>query len=204
MKTKPQFNYDRALSWSGLSCFDNPDYPEYSDPEKWYQRYMLGIQDKPSKEMLFGGMIDKKIQNDPTFLPELERYPEMQLIMKPMYKDIPLVGYADQWDPKPKNLRLADDKTGKTPWTQARADKTGQLTMYATMLYLMNKTKPEDIEFAIRWMPTTQHADLSIGFAKPFKLQTFKTKRTMADILKFMAYIERTQKAMIKYTEDHE
>lgn len=201
---KPQFDTSRPLSWSALSCFDNPDYPEYSDPEKWYQRYVLKIQEKPTPQLLFGSKVDKQIQNDPTFLPDLERYPIMQHTMNPTYKNIKLIGYADQWDEGDgRSFRLADDKTGVKPWDQKRADQTGQFTMYVTMLYLMEGIDPKQIECAIRWLPTMQNADMSIHFAKPFKIQTFKTKRSMSDVLKFLAYIEKTREAMIDYAKNH-
>ena len=64
--------------------------------------------------------------------------------------------------------------------------------------------KPETIDFSIQWLETTQHADLSIGFVKDMKPKFFKTKRTMADVLKFLARIERVWGEMIKYTEEHE
>lgn len=191
---------ERPLSWSSLSCFDDKDW---GNPEKWYERYVLGIQEKPSRELLFGSKIDKLLQDDPEFLPEIERYPLMQYKLEADYKDIKLLGYPDGWDPYNDRKRMVDYKTGKNPWTQKKADETGQLTMYATMLYLAEGIKPEEIDFEIVWMPTTQHADLSIGFVKDFKVQIFKTKRSMTDVLKFMARIEKTYKAMIKYSEDH-
>lgn len=201
-KQKPQFDPTRPISWSALSCFDNPDYPEYSDPEEWYRRYVLGIKSAPTKQLLFGGMVDKKIQADRTFLPELERFPIMQFEMKPVYKKIPLIGFADGWDFD--RLRLKDDKTGVKPWDQKRADKTGQLTMYLFMIYLMHGIHPEKVKCRIDWIPTVQHADLSIDFAKPLRFHSIHTTRSMSDILKFAAYIERTVKAMKKYAENHE
>lgn len=198
---KPTFDFERALSWSGLSCFDDE---QWGDPEKWYQRYILGIQEKPTPELLFGSKIDKLIQNDPTFLPDLERFAIQQHKLKPFYNDIPLVGIFDQWDPYSDRKRLADDKTGKNPWTQAKANETGQLTMYATLLYLEEGIKPEEIDFSIRWMPTELRADMTIGFVKDMKVQTFNTKRTLVDVYKFLVRIEKTYKAMQEYVENHD
>lgn len=196
---KPQMDMLRPLSWSSLSCFDNPDKPEYSSPEKWYRRYVLGEKEPQSKELAFGSMIDQKIQNDMKFLPELERFPHMQFKMQAAYKGIPMVGFADHWHAK--DLRLKDDKTGRTPWDKKRADKTGQLTMYATLIYLMLGIAPEKVKFQIDWLPTTQNADLSIMLAKPFAIQRFHTKRKLTDTLKFLSYVEKTHKAMLEYCE---
>lgn len=197
----------RAVSWSALSCFAPIDHlgnkNQWGDPEKWYQRYILGIKEKPSKELLFGSFVDKEIQNNPEFLPELERFPFQQHTLKPFYKDIPLIGIFDQWDPYPEQKRLADDKTGKNPWTQKKADETGQLTMYATLLYLAEEINPKEIDFQIRWLETTQHADLSIGFVKDMQPKYFDTKRTVSDVLVFLGWIERTYKEMQAYTKAH-
>lgn len=194
---KPQMDLLRPLSWSSLSCFANPDKPEYSSPEKWYRRYVLSEKEPQSKELAFGSMIDQKIQNDPKFLPELERFPVMQFKMQAAYKGIPMLGFADHWHAK--NRRLKDDKTGRTPWDKKRADKTGQLTMYAALIWLMLGIDPSSIDFQIDWMPTVQNADLSVMFAKPFALQSFYTQRKRSDVLKFLNYVEKTYKAMIAY-----
>src|ERR1035437_708839 len=172
---KPQFDKKRPLSWSALSNFDDPDYPEYSDPERWYRQYVLGERGPATPELLFGGKVDKRIQEDPTFLPDLERFKVMQHTMNPVYNKIPLIGYADHYDP---GLRLADDKTGRKVWDQARANKTGQLTMYLAMIYLMTGIKPEKIDCYIRWIPTVLKADMTVDFAMPVHFETFKTKRT--------------------------
>ncbi len=187
----------RPLSWSAYDCFTSKDW---GNPEKWYRRYILGEKEPPSPQLLFGSKVDKQIQNDPTFLPELERFPNMQFRMEVVYKKINLIGYADGWDEK---KRLKDDKTGETPWTKKRADETGQLTYYLAMIYLMYGIRPEEVELQIDWLPTIQNADLSISFVKDFKVQTFKTKRTMVDVLKMLANIEKTCLEMQKYVRNH-
>ncbi len=201
VSSKPKFDPKRRQSWSQLSCFSNPDYPKYSNPEKWYQSYILGKWEDPTPQLLFGGITDKRIQNDPDFLPELERFPEAQHELDIIYSGIELYGLADGYDSA--NLRLKDDKTGVSPWTQGRADKTGQLTMYCLILYLRDGIKPEKVKCQIDWLPTVQNADLSIDFVKPIKIHTFYTKRTMVDLLKFITYIKKTVKAMEKYANNH-
>lgn len=202
---KPTLNLFRPASWSQFSCFENPDYPEYSDPERWYRQYVLNQKDPPTPQLIFGSMIDKKIQEDPTFLPELERFPKAQYEMKatlitPTDK-IKLIGFADGWDHN--QYRLKDDKTGVSPWTQARADKTGQFTWYLLELFLMHSIKPEQVQCQIDWIPTQQNADLSISLVKPVKIQTFYTKRTMTDILKMAKWIENVRAKMIEYAKNH-
>lgn len=202
-----------GLSWSAISSFE-------WDKEQWYQSYIKGIRQE-SRELTFGNYVDKELQNNPLFLPEVERYPVMQHEMRITFDGVPLVGFADGYAPpaqaadiylengelKTKNIEiqrglLADYKTGKKPWTQKRADETGQLTMYALMIYLIDKVKPGDMTFRIVWLPTQEQGDFSIGFREwPPKVKVFDTKRSMQDILLFGQRIKSTLAEMQKYVE---
>ncbi len=190
---------NKIYSWSQLSQFSNPDYPEYSDPEAWYRRYILKEKEPIKPVFEFGSRIDALIQSDCTFLPELERYSQQQYKLEAEYKGIKLIGYADDWDHT--GLRLKDTKTGKQKWDKKRADKTTQLTMYVAMLYLTHKIKPEDIQCQIDWLETEEKGDFSIGFVEGMKLKSFVTRRTMLDVLKCLSWVERTHKEMIEYVE---
>lgn len=191
---KPSFDKKRPLSWSAISSF------EY-DPEQWYQNYVLGIR-PTSKEMTFGSQVDKRLQEDPTFLPAVERYPIMQHEMRARLGKLELVGFADGFDRS--GLRLKDDKTGKKAWDQARADETGQLSMYALLLWLTEKIQPEKLELSISWLPTKEMGDFTIQFRDdPVVPHIFYTRRTMRDILEFGQRINRVYKEMEAYAKAH-
>ncbi len=186
----------RPFHWSQISSW------EY-DPEQWYRRYWLGEPEDLSKEILFGKMVDDRIQEDPTFIPSLERYKIQQHTMSVMYSGIRLNGTADHFDRKGR--RLKDDKTGKKEWTQKRADETGQLTMYLLLIYISEKIPPEEMTCYIDWLPTVEAGDFSIQFRdNPPKPITFKTTRSMADLLKFAAYINSVRKEMEAYAKNHD
>ena len=199
LRAQDIYNDKRPLSWSALSSF------AYSR-ERWFETYVLGIK-QTSIELSFGNDVDKRLQSDPTFLPEVERYPIIQHAMKAQVADIPLVGYADGFDPH--TLRLKDDKTGKKEWTQERADETGQLTMYALLLYLTEKIKPEDVKLYISWLPTVEVKEKGMLKRKENGLITFRddpvvpvvfeTRRTMKDILLFGGLIQSTFKEIDEY-----
>lgn len=190
-KRSPFFDLKkRPVSWSFISSF------EWS-PEQWFDTYMLGKRSS-SKEMEFGSMVDKRIQEDPAFLPMLERYAIMQHPMKASLGDIPLIGYADHFDRA--GFRVKDDKTGKKAWDQKRADDTGQLTMYCLLLWLTEKIPPEKLRLYIEWIPTKEAGDFSIQFRdKPVVPVIFETKRTMGDVLKFGNRIKTTLVAAEAY-----
>lgn len=200
------YNINRPMSWSAISSFE-------WNPRQWYEKY-VEKQEFTSPAMEFGKMIDKKVQDDPTFLPELIRYPVQQHEMRTMWNGIPLLGFSDQYRPPFKDLfhgkivitkngtlAVRDLKTGKLskPWTQKRADETGQLTMYLFMLYLMDKKiKVGDAELYIDWLPT-HIKDGQIALVEPVKVHTFQTKRSMTEILKFGQRIKDTWVAMEEY-----
>jgi len=200
------YHSGRPLSWSAISSF------EWRAGD-WYKRYVLKEEQVKSPELEFGSMVDTRIQNDPTFLPELVRYHILQHEMRATFDKIPLIGYADTYNPKigihgglsdPKSKvfkggKLRDYKTGRKPWDQKRADETGQLTMYLFMLYLQDRSiKPEDVELFIDWLPT-HIEDGKITFIEPVIIRTFKTKRTMRDILEFGQRIKKTWAEMEDY-----
>jgi len=186
-----------SLRWSALSAF------EYNR-EQWYQTYILGIRQE-SPQLAFGSYVDDLIQTDHSFIPTLPRYPVMQHRMEVMLrKGLQLTGTADGVDFTPGNYRLADFKTGVVPWTKKRADQTGQLRMYALMIYLMTKIPPEEFRYFIHWIPTKKvesgNFEMRIDFRdNPIVPYTFETKITTADILKFINRIEFTVKEMEKY-----
>lgn len=223
------YNEDRPMSWSGISSFE-------WRPSGWYAKYVVhgkctrfdeakGKVDfcfvvmaydpecpviKKTPELEFGSYIDKKIQDDPTFLPDLVRFPVLQHEMRAVWNGIPLLGFADTYRPPDKYRELGmkskldspairDYKTGRKPWDQKRADETGQLTMYLFMLYLADrKIDIDSAELYIDWLPT-HIQEGKIAFIEPVKIHTFKTKRSMVEVLKFGKRIEETWAAMEAY-----
>jgi hypothetical protein len=182
---------DRPMSWSQISSF------EYSS-EQWYENYILGNKQQ-SAEMDFGSLIDKKIQEDKTFLPNLARYPLMQYKMKAVFNGISIVGIPDGLSLD--DFLLADFKTGRNKWDQKRADETGQLTFYLLLLYITKKIKPEKFKCFIHWLPTQTNGDFTIDFTPDFKIHTFETKRTMKDLMIFGSRIMNVIREMEKYYE---
>lgn len=200
---KPPFNIyeflrNRPLSYSAISSFE-------WNPRQWYESYILGER-QTSPELTFGSYVDKRIQQDKKFLPDLPRYPLMQFKMKAMFKDIPLVGIPDGLDIESPRKLLSDYKTGKkkNPWNKKRADETGQLTFYLFLLWLTRKLKPEDFDCFIHWIPTQMNEDKTVSLVEPVEIKTFKTKRTMKQLLEFGSHIIETVKQMEKYARFEE
>lgn len=173
---------------------------------------------KKTIELAFGSMIDERIQNDLTFIPSLVRYPIMQHKMKATFNGIPLVGIIDTYQTlgqittgKKGRLKnqfimpsIRDYKTGRNKWDQKRTDETGQLTFYTFLEYLNNKTRPEDVDLYIDWLPTHTVAGKVEFLHDPVVPITFKTKRDMHSVLKFGEEINETWKKMQAFGEQQE
>lgn len=192
----------RPLSWSSISSF------EY-DMMQWARRYLDGINDPPNAEMTFGSSVGKKLEIDPKYLPMVPRHSKMEHPFNVSLAGIKLTGFADTFCDK-KFKKGAEYKTGVKKWDQKRVDEHGQITMYLLMNYITNKIKPEDVDFTLVWMPTkrveTGDFIVKITFVDDIEnnIQMFKTKRTMADILKFASYIQKTYKKMQKFALQYE
>lgn len=190
----------RDLSWSQISSF------EY-DPDQWYRRYFEKEEQFETEEMKFGKEIGEKLANDPEFLPEVPRHSKFEHGFRVMFDGIPLVGYADSFCSITKK-KLLEYKTGVKAWDQKRADEHGQIDMYLLMHYITEKIKPEEVKCEIVWLPTERKEDgdfqVTIKLVEPIVPQAFKTKRTMADILRFGARIKQVYKEMELYAKYHE
>jgi hypothetical protein len=201
MKTKnkkPVLEYKtldpkRPLSWSSISSFE-------WNKDQWWRKYIGGEIPEITPELKFGKEIDEKLQDDPTFLPQVVRYPVLQHEMRCTFADIPLIGIADAYRPPGKKLgpALRDYKTGRKAWDQNRADDTGQLTMYCFMLYTIERIRPEDLELWIDWMPT-RYIDKEIHFVEPVHVYSFRTRRNMHQVLDFGQRIVEVYADMLEY-----
>lgn len=190
----------RPFSWSQFSSFR--DY----DKEEWYNNYILGIKAPPNARMTFGSLVGKRIEKDPSYIPQLPRnimeY-EMTATLKDKHGDFSLIGYADSYNPETKELD--EFKTSSpTGWTQKKVDFHDQLTYYALLLYLRDKVKPEHLTIRLHHMHTCEDGSFNITFCKPFTLDTYTTKRTTRQVLMFASEILRVREEMELYILNHE
>lgn len=186
---------ERPLSWSAISSF------EYN-PEQWYQNYVIGNKEEPNAMMRFGKEMGERFAAEPHFLPQLPRGELYEYELRAVFGKIPLIGFIDCYTPH----TLGDEyKTGIKPWTQKRADEHGQLDMYALLLWLQEKVRPEEVKWRLSWLPTKETGDFRITFANPHdpEVITFETKRTMKHVLAFGKRINETVKLMEEYASNH-
>jgi len=78
-------------------------------------------------------------------------------------------------------------KTSTVKWTQKKADDSGQITFYATAIYLKTGKIPEDIELVN--VQTEYQEDGSMTVTG--EIYRFKTHRTLVDILRMQSRIKK-------------
>lgn len=190
---------NRPMSWSQLSAFRD------WDKELWYKRYILGEDIEGNKRMSFGSLVGKRIESDPTYIPMLPREGVCEFGIKVKMGDIELVGFLDSYS---EELKIINEfKTSSAGgWNQKKVNSSdmagGQLTFYALLLYLKYGIDPSDLTIRLHHLHVCENGDFSIAFCKPFKIDTYITKRTKKDVLMFGAEILQVRKQMEEYARE--
>ena len=187
-QTDPQIEkfLKKPLSWSSINSF------RY-DPNEWYEKYINGKQGKSTGPIVFGKNVGERLATEETFLPNVPRLKEYEHELSVKIGKIPCIGFLDNFDLEAKSF--SEFKTGKN-WTRQKAESHGQLDMYAAMIYLKYGIKPEDLNISLIWLPTEEQQDFRTDFVKDMKPVIFPIKKTMRDILSFMAEIQVIHKQM--------
>lgn len=121
----------KYLSYSQLSLWlDNKD--------KYRARYYQGLEERPSKELLFGSEMAKGLEAGTIKLPDLIQYRVSEEQIKINIEGIPFFAYIDTFDPE--NLAFREYKTSKNRpdgspgWTQKRVNEHMQLDIYSLLI----------------------------------------------------------------------
>lgn len=167
------------ISYSQLQAYESGQY---------VKRYLQG-ETFENKYMRFGKMFHKALMhetNDKTierlklFLPA---YKIREFKIKTTVEKIPILGILDGLNIRRKEF--VDYKTGKK-WTQARADKSDQLTFYWLLLWKKFGWLPK--QGFICWIETTE---IEGDVCPTGHVQMFRTTRTMADMLSLFVRIKK-------------
>jgi len=121
----------KYLSYSQLSLW-------LYDKDKYRSRYYQNIEERPSKELLFGSDMAKGLEDGTIQLPELIQYKVSEEQIKVDIEGIPFFAYIDTFDPE--NLSFREYKTSKNRpdgspgWTQKRVNEHMQLDIYSLLI----------------------------------------------------------------------
>jgi len=206
------------LSFSAMSLFEQ-------DQDKYVKQYLYGEKQFVTRNMKYGskmadGLEKDEFTGDPVLdtmiikLPKYElmdkiveakggvkvRYPvDDQIYTVPALKDekglIPLLAKPDsstaEYD------AFYEYKTSVKKWTQKMSDESGQITFYATAIWLATGKIPQSIELVN--VQVAYQSDRSL--APTGEMFRFPTKRTMTDIIKMTARIRKNWSGIKKLCE---
>jgi len=179
------------LSWSQINLWEK-------DPNLYYQVYCEGLDQFRTKYLELGKKLATALENgksddgDPMLelmIVLLPSYPSKEFDIKESFEGIPLVGKLDGFNEK--KLVIGEYKSGKK-WTQKMADNTGQLTMYALLVWLKYKKLPKDI--LLHWARTDE--DMEGNLFLTGETKTFQTKRSLGEIILFSKRIKTAWEAV--------
>jgi hypothetical protein len=180
--------------------------------EKWKDLYFRGEQRRANSGMMFGrkmaeGLENEEATGDIVLDLLMERIPKFEIRdkaitaeMKNGKKTVPLLAKPDTM--KADMTAFKEYKTGQEPWTKKKADESGQITFYATTMYLITGRIPADIELV--WVQTEKqpNGSLDVKIGATGEIRVFKTARTMADILKMMVRMKKAWELIEKICEE--
>jgi len=189
------------LSWSQLNLWEK-------DPNMYYQVYFEGLDQFRTKYLELGKRMATTLENgfdefgDPMFdmlSVMLPAYPEREFEIKVNHKVsdklvVPLLGKLDGWNKA--TMTIGEYKTGKH-WTQSLVDSSGQLTFYALLVWLKYKTMPKHI--ILHWAKTQEDEFGNLELTGDIK--SFKTQRSLKDLILLSGRIERAWKGICELGE---
>lgn len=159
-------------------------------PEEYAAKYLWGRKERISRNMAWGSQLAKALENeessgDPLLDVVMARLPKFELMDKPLEAKLP---DPKGWIPilaKPDTCKadysaFKEYKTSTRKWTQKMADDSGQISFYATAIWLKTKKIPQDIELICAGTRYESGGQMTVTG----EMWRFPTKRTLADCLK--------------------
>lgn len=169
-----------------------------SAPERYKGKYFDGRDelDVINDSMVYGTKFADSLEHDmetgdtltDTATSLLKKYEvrdkEMRVDMKTKNGWITLLGKPDTYNPETGEFR--EYKTGKSKWTQSKAEKHLQLRFYAVVIYLLHGKVVKDCY--LDWVETHETMD---GIQPTGRIESFKVKLGLPVILQTMAEIKK-------------
>jgi len=184
-----------TISWSSFQAFRD------FDKDKWYDQYVLGNKAKPNPLMQFGIDIGEKLATDQNFLPEVPRLDIYEQQLHGKIGDVVITGHMDAFSETKKAIGEYKTSTNPNKWTQEAVDNHGQITMYCLLVWLNYGIKPEELDLALTSILGVETGDFKIVLPEPPVVKTFKTKRTMLDVLNFGVELKKIKKEMEEFVK---
>lgn len=190
-----------CLSWTQLNTIETS--------ERDYIRYYIFKEKRPVNDgMEYGKKLSEALEveglsGDPMLDLAIAQIPMLDISEHEIQVDyeagtgkkslvIPLLAQIDTCS---KDMaRFKEFKTGQKLWTNKEVQDSGQITFYSTVIWLVTKKIPQDIELV--GIPTKRQPEGHIEATG--EIYQIPTTRNMQDILKMLA---RMKKAWVRIQE---
>ncbi len=188
------------LSFSQMTLFE-------MSPQKYADQYLYQKKQRITRNMAYGSMLADVLENDEA---TGDAILDMMMIKIPKFELMDIAFEVDLKEGK-KVLRLLakpdtakadysafkEYKTSTRAWTQKMADDSGQITFYATCMWLKTGKIPQDIELVN--VPVKYNGDGSL--TPTGEMIRLPTKRTMVDIIKMCSRMKKAWAGINKLCE---
>ena len=191
---------DKVLNYSQIALFER-------SPQEYANQYIYNEKQRITRNMQYGtqladGLEVDEATGDPLLDFMASMLPKYELMDIPIFAElengkekIKLRGRPDS--AKKDYSSFYEYKTSTRPWTQKMVDQSGQITFYATVIWLKTKKIPQDIELIC--IGTRYQDDGSLTVSGD--MVRVPTKRTMMDIIKMCSRIRKAYAGIKKLCE---
>lgn len=178
------------LSWSQLDLVER-------DEEGYKSKYIFGEQQRTNRGQAYGKQLAQGLENgeftgDPALDSVMDRIPafeereyRVEAEMPNGKEKIPLLIVLDT--AKKDLSAFKEYKTSQSGWTKKQADDSGQISFYATAIWLKTGKIPKDIELV--GIETKSQPGGNIEATG--RVYTIKTGRNYSDVVKMMVRMKQ-------------
>lgn len=180
--------------------------------EKWIEQYIYDQKYRSNNGQEFGKSMAEALENDEAsgdILLDLviERIPRFEIRDKPFTADLKIgkktiIIYCKPDTMKEDMSAFKEDKSGpEKTWTQKKVDENGQITFYATGMFLKTGKIPQDIELVHVFTEKEDEGSLDSKSRATGKFRRYKTVRTMSQVLNMLVRMKRAWARIEEITE---
>lgn len=191
----------KYLSWSSMDLLERNE-------QGWIDHYIFDKPVRVNRGMAYGKAMADGLENgeatgDPLLDVVITRLPKFELMdkefraeIKDGKKRVPILMKIDT--AKEDLSAFKEYKTSQEPWTQKKADDSGQVTFYATGIYLITGKIPHDIEL----VNALTEADEMGRLSATGDILRFPTRRTTAQIINMIVRMKKAWVRIEQITEE--
>jgi hypothetical protein len=180
--SQPRFHSPRPyLSWSQIHLFER-------SPELYARKYIYAEEEAITEAVSLGKSLAQALELQvmtgvgalDSLLTRFPTYPHREFKIEATLEgiEVPLYGVLDGFDEE--QLRIGEYKSGII-WDQKMVDESGQLKMYALMVWLKYQQMPNEV--MLHWARTHYNERGELGFAG--EIESFEAKIVLTDLMIF-------------------